>query len=239
MSDLAKYHETLRELVLAEMHKHGYSRPQFAEMLGFTDAALGKWVNKTLKGELSSGAIAALAEYLKCDRAALQEYLHTGKWPDVRKALTLEDRLAALESLVNKLARRPSQFAGPPSLYSAGPSRERLQEMTVLGMEMQNALTAMNVDWRCLSTIQAMHAFTELPQSQGGLNAEPDILISRFQEILWGQSLPNGDELPEVRMIMYCYTGDHERWTWDYVKALVKRRYQQPAGPSSRVAATK
>ncbi|MEO1211514.1 MAG: hypothetical protein AAFX78_18530 [Cyanobacteria bacterium J06638_20] len=240
MSD-SEYQQRLKDWVESKVSNTGLNYSGLAAKLGVSRTTISDWRYRPLKTELQAESIEAMAALEGCAPQQMRHWLRTGEWlsgDDAKSEVEkLADRVTGLE---RKLAQRLSQVVSTPNQYRISSSSDALQEMTVLGMEMQNALAEKNVDWRCLSTIQAMHAFTELPQSQGGLNASPAISLRRFQEILWGQSLPDDDELPEIKMIMYCYTGDHDRWTWEYIKALVKRQYHQSShNRSNRAAATK
>ncbi|MGD1941905.1 MAG: hypothetical protein ACFB0G_11390 [Leptolyngbyaceae cyanobacterium] len=239
MSD-SGYQERLKDWVESKVNDTGLNYSGLAAKLGVSRTTISDWRYRPLKTELQAESIEAMAALEGCAPQQMRHWLRTGEWLSGDDAKSEVEKLAdRVTDLERKLAQRLSQVAGTPGQYRVSSGGDALQEMTVLGMEMQNALAEKNVDWRCLSTIQAMHAFSELPKAQGGLNARPAISLRRFQEILWGQSLPDDNELPEVKMIMYCYTGDHDRWTWEYIKALVKRQYRPSSHPFNHAAATK
>ena len=226
MSDYAAYHDRLINLVQDEIARLGYSRAEFAATLEYSPQAVSNWLNRKLQGELSPGAIAALAEYFKCDRAALQDYLRTGEWPEVRSSPTLEDRVEELEATVKKLARQSAEY----TILSADWS------MPPLAMAMQDAINAKGLDWRNDATIRDLHGILTKPESEGGCgHRKQRITLHRLRCILFGVSDSTDGEDPIVAHAMWKFTDDR-LWTPEYVRGLAEGTIDYQAKPQSNGA---
>ena len=211
MEDLTAYHDRLIELVQGEVDRLGCSRAEMAEHLELSPTALYKWLNRKIEGELSPGAIAALAEYFKCDRGALQEYLRTGKWPKVTNSPTLEDRVRELEATIKKLSEQSQAY----KVLLAERS------MPALSRTIQDAIWAKGLDWRDHSTIESLYKLFSTSTDSGGLGYRkaPEMKLQRLRDIVFGVVETTEPEDAVIAYLMTAFTGD-EKWTTDYAQGL-------------------
>ena len=211
MEDLTAYHDRLIGLVQGEIDRLGCSRAEMAEHLELSPTALYKWLNRKIEGELSSGAIAALAEYFKCDRGALQEYLRIGKWPEIKNSPTMDDRVGELEATVKRLSAQLESLSILENDWS----------MPNLARAMQDAVTNMGLDWRDDSTLRQMYETFTRPKEEGGMGyrTPSKMPLRRLRQILFGISEAIEGEDPIIAHMMCKYTGD-QSWTLDYVRGL-------------------
>lgn len=213
------YHDRLIELVRSEIKRLGCSQAEFAETLGLGRAVINAWLNRKVEGEISDGSLAALADYLNKDRAALKSYLQIGEWvaPEPSDLEKLSDRVAQLEAQLRVLSRPVA--AETPADYITG--REPIK-LIPLGSAMQTAIREMGRDPLSSDVLWSLHGLITRPVEAGGLDvpSSSKFTVGWLQRILLGLVRPKPQQIATVAAIMRVYTGD-AKWTPDYVAALL------------------